>query len=94
MERKAPETSGRSLTITIAASAADDRLDRALALALAPALSRSRVKALIESGHVAMNGATIADPSRRVKPGQTFAIILPEASPVALEAEAIPLDVV
>ncbi len=94
MERESHTSGGRSLIITIAASAADERLDRALAAALAPALSRSRVKTLIESGQVATNGATITDPSRRVKPGQTFAIIVPDAAPTAIEPESIPLDVV
>ncbi len=59
---------------------AGERLDRLLATRLA-ALSRSRLKQLVEAGRVTMGGATIKDPSLRVKPGQTFVLALPE--PVA-----------
>ena len=86
-----------AMTVTIGLEAAGERLDRALASLLAPlspGLSRTRVKALIAAGSVASEGATITDPSRRVKPGQIFAIIIPEAEPVALTAHAMPLAVV
>jgi 23S rRNA pseudouridine1911/1915/1917 synthase len=69
------------------------RLDRLLALHL-PQLSRSRVKALIVAGHVAADGATITDPSHRVKAGQTFALTVPEARPAKPQAQSIALDVV
>ncbi len=91
--------SGRTLDITIAPSEAGWRTDSALAVALArahpdPPLSRSRVKALIVSGHVASDGRTISEPSRRVKPGQTFAVFVPAAAPAALAAQELPLDIV
>ena len=73
---------------------AGKRLDRLIA-ELLPALSRSRVKALIQAGHVSPDGGgTITDPSRRVKPGQSFAIFVPDSSPAAPEPQAMPLDVV
>ena len=59
---------------------AGDRLDRLLARGL-PQLSRSRIKALIQSGHVTADGATIANPSYRVKPGQALAVSVPAAAP-------------
>ncbi|HEY9547998.1 MAG TPA: RluA family pseudouridine synthase, partial [Kiloniellaceae bacterium] len=68
------------------------RLDRLLAAAL-PALSRSRLKALIEEGLVSSGGQAITSPAAKVKGGQTFAIIVPEARPVALEGQAIPLEI-
>jgi 23S rRNA pseudouridine1911/1915/1917 synthase len=74
-------------------AAAGTRLDRLIAASL-PELSRSRVKALIEAGQVATGGATISDPSYRVKPGQSFAILVPEARPAAPTAQAIALDIV
>jgi 23S rRNA pseudouridine1911/1915/1917 synthase len=85
----------------VAAAQADagKRLDRFLAEAL-PALSRSRVKALIQSGNVAASGAhqvaptTIKDPSMRVKPGQSFAIFVPDSAPAAPRPQALPLAVV
>ncbi len=81
---------------TIRASPRDvgERLDRLLAEACAD-LSRTRVKALIEAGLVsAEDGTTIVEPSYRVKLGQTFAIIVPEARPPIPEPQAIDLDVV
>ena len=79
--------------VTVDEAAAGTRVDRFLAAHL-PELTRSRIKALIESGHVALGGETINQPSTRVKPGQTFAILVPEARESALVAQAIPLDVV
>jgi 23S rRNA pseudouridine1911/1915/1917 synthase len=69
------------------------RLDRLLAQHL-PQLSRSRAKALIEAGQVSAGGATISDPSHRVKPGQTFAIIVPELRPAKPQGQVIALDIV
>ncbi len=78
--------------VTAAAADAGTRLDRLLADAHAD-LSRSRVKALVEAGQVSSGGATISDPSYRVKPGQTFAIIIPEAKPATPVGQAIALDI-
>jgi 23S rRNA pseudouridine1911/1915/1917 synthase len=79
----------------VEAGAADEgeRLDRFLARRL-PGLSRSRLKQLIEAGCVSAGGATLSEPSRRVKPGQVFAIAVPEAVPATPQGEAIALDIV
>ena len=74
-----------------------ERLDKALSDAL-PQLSRSRIKALITGGWVAQlapdeGPATISEPSMRVKPGQAFAIVIPEVVPARPQAQAIDLDV-
>src|SRR5215468_551079 len=84
------KTQRHSMTATTAE--AGMRLDRLLATH-ATTLSRSRVKALVESGHVTAEGATISDPSYRVKPGQVFTIVVPAASPAKPQPQAIPLDV-
>ena len=87
----------RSFSVTVPEMAAGERADRFLASALAetaPGLSRSRLKALIEEGAVAFGGATLKDPSQRVKPGQVFAIIVPEPRPPEPEGQDIPLEVV
>ena len=84
---------GERLTVTAGAADAGDRLDRVLARGL-PGLSRSRLKALILEGRVAAGGATIEEPATRVKPGQTFAIIVPEPSPASPEAQPLPLAIV
>ncbi|MHA1114489.1 MAG: RluA family pseudouridine synthase [Alphaproteobacteria bacterium] len=69
------------------------RLDRFLAARL-PELSRSRLKSLILDGRLRADGETITDPSYRVKPGQTFALIIPETVPARPQGQAIPLHVV
>jgi len=73
------------------------RLDKALSDAL-PQLSRSRIKALITDGRVTRiapdeERATISEPSMRVKPGQAFAITIPEVVPARPQPQAIDLDV-
>ena len=76
------------------AGAAGGRLDRVLADAL-PDLSRTRVRRLIETGSVSLGrGGTIEEPSYRVKPGQSFAVIVPESADPRPAGESIPLTVV
>jgi 23S rRNA pseudouridine1911/1915/1917 synthase len=48
---------------------------------------------LIEEGRVSADGATITEPSYRVKPGQTFTTQVPEAVPYEPEGQEIPLDI-
>ena len=69
------------------------RLDRVLAAHVAE-LSRSRLKALIEAGTVTIDGATIRDPSHRVKSGAAIALDIPPPQPAGPAAETIPLNVV
>lgn len=75
----------------VEAPEAGERLDRVLASRLQ--LSRSRLKALIEAGHVAADGATIRDPSAKVKPGQALVVEVPPPEPDRPEPQAIPLDI-
>jgi 23S rRNA pseudouridine1911/1915/1917 synthase len=86
-------TQGRSETLVVAAEEAGERLDRVLAARVAE-LSRSRHKALILAGRVAIDGATIRDPGHRVNAGATIVLDLPPAEDVAVAPENIPLDVV
>ncbi len=91
--------------LTVPDDLAGERLDRALAVLL-PDLSRSRLKTLIEGGHVLLlteapeaedddpiDGATVTEPSSRVKPGQVFALALPEAEAAAPVPQDIPLSI-
>jgi 23S rRNA pseudouridine1911/1915/1917 synthase len=93
----APGTAGdkRETRHRVTAAAADRglRLDRLLAAAL-PTLSRTRLKALIEQGHVTTAGATITDPSRRVKPGESFVVAEPPPVPAAPRPQEIALAIV
>jgi 23S rRNA pseudouridine1911/1915/1917 synthase len=78
--------------IAIARADAGVRLDRVLAARTA--LSRSRLKALILDGKVAIGARTIRDPSYRVNAGDTISIAIPPAEPAQPAPEDIPLDVV
>jgi 23S rRNA pseudouridine1911/1915/1917 synthase len=80
------------LTHRIEKAEAGQRLDRVLATRH-PDFSRSRLKVLIEEGRVSADGATITEPSYRVKPGQTFTTQVPEAVPYEPEGQEIPLDI-
>jgi len=57
-------------------------------------LSRSRLKALIEAGTVAVDGHTIRDPSHRVNSGAAIKVDVPPARPARPGPEPIPLNVV
>jgi 23S rRNA pseudouridine1911/1915/1917 synthase len=83
---------GRAHPVAIGAGLEGVRLDRALAHAL-PALSRSRLKALIQAGFVSAAGEIARDPARPVRGGQTFVVFLPDPLDPVPGAEAIPLDV-
>jgi 23S rRNA pseudouridine1911/1915/1917 synthase len=79
--------------ITVAADEAGERLDRILAAHL-DALSRSRLKKLIETGQVSLDGETINDPSMRVKGGQRFVVALPAPVADRPEPQAMALTIV
>ena len=72
---------------------AGERLDRLLAARLAE-MSRTRLKHLVEAGRVTMDGATIKDPSLRVKPGQTFVLSVPAPVADRPEPQAMALAIV
>jgi 23S rRNA pseudouridine1911/1915/1917 synthase len=80
-------------SVLVAADETGDRLDRLLARHLAE-LSRSRLKALIEAGAVAIDGHTIRDPSHRVNSGAVIKVDMSPPRPARPAAEPIPLNVV
>jgi 23S rRNA pseudouridine1911/1915/1917 synthase len=80
-------------TVTIPAEDAGGRLDRVLAARI-PALSRSRLKALILDGQVTVAARTIRDPATPVNSGDTISVTLPPPEPAAPAAETIPLTIV
>jgi 23S rRNA pseudouridine1911/1915/1917 synthase len=80
-------------TIRIPDEETGGRLDRVLAAHVAE-LSRTRLKALIEAGSVAVDGRTIRDPGYRVNSGAAIVLDVPEAAPAKPAPEAIPLNVV
>jgi 23S rRNA pseudouridine1911/1915/1917 synthase len=80
-------------SIRVVDDEAGGRLDRVLAAHVVE-LSRTRLKALIEAGSVAVDGRTIRDPGHRVNSGAAIVVDVPEAAPAKPAAEAIPLNVV
>src|SRR6266849_4090665 len=86
------EPAAAATTIRAAAGEAGLRLDRMLAIRLR-ALSRTRLKRLIESGHVTCAGMALRDPAQRVCDGQNFVVILPENEDPAPVAQPIPLEI-
>lgn len=71
----------------------EGRLDAFLASQEELALSRSRIKALIEEGHITVNGAA-RKASQSVAPGDEIVVRVPDPVVVDLAPEEIPLDVV
>ncbi len=98
-----PDTDASPGPLTVAAGAEDagERLDRFLARRLAEpgagpdgGFSRSRLKQLIEEGRLSEGGATLSDPSRKVKAGQVFTLVIPAPEQARPEGQAIDLAVV
>ena len=78
--------------LTVDASAAGSRLDRWLAERV-PELSRARVQALIDDGHVRVDGRA-RKASHRVGRGETVDVEIPPPAPETLVPEPIALTVV
>jgi 23S rRNA pseudouridine1911/1915/1917 synthase len=79
--------------VTAGPDDAGQRLDRFLAAALEGTVSRSRLKTLIEQGHVTLNGAVAKEAKRRVEAGDIAHVDLPPPEDPEPQAEAIPLSV-
>jgi len=87
-----PVAAERVLSATVEAADEGERLDRLLARRFGD-LSRTRLKHLVEAGRVSVDGATIMDPSLRVKPGQRCELSVPAPVADAPEAQAMPLEI-
>jgi 23S rRNA pseudouridine1911/1915/1917 synthase len=80
-------------TLKVLPSQAGMRLDRWLADSL-PELSRSRLQSLIEQGALSSGGSVVHNASRKVKEAEDYALLVPEATPAAPEAQDLALDIV
>ncbi len=69
-----------------------DRLDRYLADRL-PDFSRSRIQKLIEQGQVQVNGKICDSKKAELQVGDRIHLTIPDAEPLQLEAQDIPLDI-
>ena len=81
------------LEVIVEGSEGSPRLDRVLAAHLTE-LSRSRLKALILAGRVAVKSAPVRDPAYHVGRGDTITIDVPEPVAAAPQGEDIALDIV
>jgi 23S rRNA pseudouridine1911/1915/1917 synthase len=84
--------SGQRLEVIVGGDEGSVRLDRVLAVRC-PALSRSRLKALILAGSVTVKTVPIRDPAYHVARGDTITIDVPEAAPAEPLGEDIALDI-
>jgi len=80
-------------TVTITTEEAGQRLDRVLAARI-PALSRSRLKALILDGQVKVAARTVRDPAAHVNSGDTVTVALPPPEEAKPAGQEIPLNIV
>ena len=80
------------VTVTVEPADAGSRLDRWLHERL-PELSRARLQALIEAGHVRVDGA-VRKPSHRLAGGARVQVEIPPPPPETLEPEPIALAIV
>ncbi|QHC34557.1 RluA family pseudouridine synthase [Komagataeibacter xylinus] len=78
--------------IIATADDAGQRTDRFLANAV-ESLSRSRVKSLMESGHLLRNGDPLRDPAEPVRAGMCYEIHLPPAIPATPQGQDIALNI-
>jgi 23S rRNA pseudouridine1911/1915/1917 synthase len=75
-------------------SDAGTRLDRFLAAAAAPlGFSRTRLKGLIESGQISVDGVTVFDPALAIHAGQVVRLRVPEPDDPVPKGETIPLTI-
>jgi 23S rRNA pseudouridine1911/1915/1917 synthase len=87
------EMPGRIETLVVDEDHDGERLDRTLAARMT-ALSRTRLKALVLSGHVAVGGRTIRDPGHHVNAGDRLTVEVPAPEEAAPQPENIALDIV
>ncbi len=80
----APEDSGERLDRYLGRIAAERRL----------ALSRTRLKALVEAGHVLVDGVVIRDAATKLGAGARILVDAPPAEESAVLGEAMPLNIV
>jgi 23S rRNA pseudouridine1911/1915/1917 synthase len=79
------------LEFTVGTEQAGGRLDRAFAGM--GGLSRSRVKALVEAGHAARNGAVTKDPSETLRVGAHYTLHVPPPEPATPQPQAMDLTI-
>jgi 23S rRNA pseudouridine1911/1915/1917 synthase len=88
---------GASLAFDVGAEEAGERLDRFLAgraETQAAALSRTRLKNLIETGAVMLDGIHVSDAGTKLRAGQRIVLTVPPPTDPQPRAESMPLAIV
>lgn len=81
--------------LTVSAEHNGERLDKFLSAALDDSpISRERLQDLIKEGRVILDGKTVNKPSLRLKEGDQMVLSIPQARPISLEPDDIPLTIV
>ncbi len=79
-------------TISVEGALLGKRLDKILSEAH-PDMSRSFLQKLIKDGQVTFNGTALTQPSNKIKEEGELTLIIPEAKPLDVIAEDIPLEI-
>ncbi|MBA4750241.1 MAG: RluA family pseudouridine synthase [Alphaproteobacteria bacterium] len=82
-----------SFEFTLEEGTAKVRLD-AILQSNVPDLSRTRLKSLIEEGHVLVDGAPCLAASLKVKAGMKIHVTVPENKPMTLTPQSMDLDII
>lgn len=81
-----------STRLTVTPEESKTRLDHFLSHRLAD-LTRSRIKKLIEEGHIIVNGVS-TKAGAMLRPGDVVTVYVPDPEPSEVAAEAIPLSII
>ena len=80
-------------TVTVPPHDAGIRLDKFLSGVIAH-ITRSHLQRLVEDGAVTRGSVVVVNPAAKVKAGETYTVLEPEAKKLALVPEAIALDII
>jgi 23S rRNA pseudouridine1911/1915/1917 synthase len=83
---------GARHVVAVEPAPAGARLDKFLGDHI-ESLSRTRIKSLMADGCVTCAEKTVNDPSRRVKPGEVYEVLVPAARPARPLGQAISLEI-
>lgn len=93
MEKNIPENKEIS-NYTVSISEGDSgRLDKFLSEKI-EGLTRTKIKNLMESGQISLNGKKFENASHKIKAGEVYTILIPPPEPSTMQAKDIPLDIV
>lgn len=87
-----PELEETTFEWTVDTVSSKDRIDKYCKVQLGEDISRSQIQLWIEHGDITVNGAAVKT-NHKVAAGDVIALSMPDAEPVEITSEDIPLDV-